>query len=155
MKKVSKLMSIVFAAVLAVGMTCNTAFSSPANFKYAVVDVQQVVAASKQVKALKEEQNAKMRELSQFIQNANKQLQAETDATKKAALETKLNKELNTKKDAMEKNYAAKLKKIDDSIAATIAQKAKAGGYDLVLAKGIVLYSTGTDITKEVITAVK
>ena len=92
MKKVSKLMSIVFAAVLAIGIANNSAFSSPANFKYAVVDVQQVVAASKQVQALKTEQNAKMRELSQFIQNANKQLQAETDATKKAALETKLNK---------------------------------------------------------------
>ncbi len=155
MKKVSKLMSIVFAAVLAIGIANNSAFSSPANFKYAVVDVQQVVVASKQVQALKTEQNAKMRELSQFIQNANKQLQAETDATKKAALETKLNKELNTKKEAIDKNYAAKLKKIDADIAAAIAQKAKAGGYDLVVAKGIVLYSTGTDITKEVITIVK
>ena len=62
---------------------------------------------------------------------------------------------MNTKKEAIDKNYAAKLKKIDADIAAAIAQKAKAGGYDLVVAKGIVLYSTGTDITKEVIKIVK
>lgn len=155
MRKVSKLMSIAMAAVLTIGLANNAAISSPANFKYAIVDVQKVVESSKQVQALKTEQNKKMRELSEFVQNANKQLQAEPDANKKKALETKLNNELNTKKAAIEKSYADKLKKIDANITAAIAQKAKQSGYDLVVAKGVVLYSTGTDITSEVISAVK
>ena len=70
------------------------AISSPNNFTYAVVDVPQVVAASKQVNALKAEQATKLRELSQFVQTANKQLQAEPDETKKKALEQQLNKQL-------------------------------------------------------------
>lgn len=155
MRKVSKLMTVALAAVLTVGAANNAAISSPANFKYAVVDVQKVVESSKQVQALRTEQNTKMRELSEFVQKANKQLQAETDATKKKALETKLNKELNTKKANNDKAYAEKLKKIDADINAVIAQKAKLGGYDLVVAKGVVLYSTGTDITAEVVSAVK
>ena len=82
MKKVSKLMTVVCSAVMLIGAANNFAMSSPNNFTYAVVDVPQVVAASKQVNALKAEQATKLRELSQFVQTANKQLQAEPDATK-------------------------------------------------------------------------
>ena len=155
MKKVSKLMTIVIAAVLAIGTTNCAAMSSPANFKYAVVDVQKVVSASTQVSALKNQQNQKMRELSKFVQDANKKLAAESNAQKKQALEASLNKEFEAKKVAIEKDYAAKLSAIDKNITAIISQKAKQKGYDLVLAKGIVLYSTGVDITDEVIQSVK
>lgn len=142
------------AAVAVVFSIQNAAFS--ADLKYAVVDVPQVVAASKQVNNLKNQQNVKIQELANFVQNAQKQLQAEKNADKKKALETKLNKELNAKKAAMDKNYAAQLAGIDKNISAVIAQQAKAKGYDLVLAKGVVLYSTqGTDITNDVIKVVK
>ncbi|MGN0005993.1 MAG: OmpH family outer membrane protein [Candidatus Gastranaerophilaceae bacterium] len=153
MKKFSKIMTSL-AAVAVVFSMQNAAFS--ADLKYAVVDVPQVVAASKQVNNLKNQQNVKIQELANFVQNAQKQLQAEKNADKKKALETKLNKELNDKKVAMEKNYAAQLAGIDKNISAVIAQQAKAKGYDLVLAKGVVLYSTqGTDITNDVIKVVK
>ena len=153
MKKFSKIMTSL-AAVAVVFSMQNAAFS--ADLKYAVVDVPQVVAASKQVNNLKNQQNVKIQELANFVQNAQKQLQAEKNADKKKALETKLNKELNAKKAAMDKNYAAQLAGIDKNISAVIAQQAKAKGYDLVLAKGVVLYSTqGTDITNDVIKVVK
>ncbi len=156
MKKVSKLMTVVCSAVMLIGAANNFAMSSPNNFTYAVVDVPQVVAASKQVNALKAEQATKLRELSQFVQTANKQLQAEPDATKKKALEQKLNKQLQDKKVAVDKNYAAKLEAIDKSISGAIAKEAKAKGLDIVLAKGVVLYGTaGTDITADIIKAVK
>lgn len=156
MKKVSKLMTVVCSAVMLIGAANNFALSSPNNFTYAVVDVPQVVAASKQVNALKAEQATKLRELSQFVQTANKQLQAEPDATKKKALEQKLNKQLQDKKAAVDKNYAAKLEAIDKSISGAIAKEAKAKGLDIVLAKGVVLYGTaGTDITADIIKAVK
>lgn len=153
MKKFSKIMTSL-AAVAVVFSMQNAAFS--ADLKYAVVDVPQVVAASKQVNTLKNQQNAKIQELTVFVQNAQKQLQAEKNADKRKALEEKLNKELNAKKTAMDKSYAAQLAGIDKNISAVIAQQAKTKGFDLVLAKGVVLYSTqGTDITGDVIKAVK
>ena len=156
MKKVSKLMTVVCSAVMLIGAANNFAMSSPNNFTYAVVDVPQVVAASKQANALKAEQATKLRELSQFVQTANKQLQAEPDETKKKALEQQLNKQLQDKKAAVDKNYAAKLEAIDKSISGVIAKKAKEKGLDIVLAKGVVLYGTaGTDITADIIKAVK
>ena len=156
MKKVSKLMTVVCSAVMLIGAANNFAMSSPNNFTYAVVDVPQVVAASKQVNALKAEQATKLRELSQFVQTANKQLQAEPNETKKKALEQQLNKQLQDKKAAVDKNYAAKLEAIDKSISGAIAKEAKAKGLDIVLAKGVVLYGTaGTDITADIIKAVK
>lgn len=156
MKKSSKILTIAFAAIMAIGAGSNAVVQA-ADFKYAVVDVPKVVASSKQVAALKNEQNTKMRELSQFVQNANKQLQAETNATKKQALEKKLNSEFASKKEAVEKNYASKLEAIDKNISNVIAQKAKAKGFDLVLAKGVVLYTgaSATDITNEVMQSVK
>lgn len=156
MKILSKLFTVIFIAVLSFFSTANTAISAPNNFTYAIVDVPRVVASSKQVAALQNEQTAKLRELSQFVQTANKKLQDEKDAQKKAALEKKFNNELAIKKAAIEKNYAAKLEAIDKNISNIIIQKAKAKGFDLVLAKSVVLYSgTGVDITNEVMQAVK
>ena len=73
---------------------------------------------------------------------------------KKKELEAKYSKELQSKKEKMEKEYVSKLSAIDDSISNTVKEQAKVGKYDLVLAKGVVLVG-GDDITKEVIKAVK
>jgi len=96
-----------------------------------------------------------MRELSEFVQKANKQLTETTDQKKKEELEKKLNKELSAKRTSMEKSYAAKLEEIDKNISGVIANVAKQKGYEFVLAKGVVLYGTGTDITNDVIKLVK
>ena len=148
-----KILALTVCA-FAIGFSVNNFAMSDVPSKIAVVDVQSVVNSSSQVQSLKKEQEAKAKELVSFIEKARKDVAAETDVKKKQALESKYNKELNTKKAAMDKNYAAKLTAIDNTITAKIAEQAKTGGYDIVLAKGIVLYG-GTDITDAIKKAVK
>lgn len=158
MKKVSKLMTIAMAAVLAIG-SANVATAAVANsnttFKYAVVDVPRVVENSQQVANLKKQRQEQERLFSKSLQDAQKKLQSETNADKKKALEVQLTKNLNAQRDKMNKDYAQKLQAIDKNISDVIAQQAKANGYKLVVAKGVVLYSEGTDITNDVMKAVK
>ena len=137
-----------------VGLTIGNFAMSDVPSKIAVVDVQQVVNSSSQVQALKKEHQAKTKDLIAFVEKARKDVAATTDTKKKQALEEKYNKELSAKKAAMDKNYASKLADIDTVISNKIAEQAKAGNYDIVLAKGVVLYG-GSDITDAVKKAVK
>lgn len=141
-------------AAFAIGLSINNFAMSDVTSKIAVVDVPQVVNSSSQVQALKKEQQAKAKEIVAFIEKARKDVAATTDVKKKQALEEKYNKELQTKRAAIDKNYATKLEAIDKSISAQIAAQAKTANYDVVLAKGVVLYG-GTDITEAVKKAVK
>lgn len=147
---------LVALTSFAIGMSfSNYAISDvPATFKVAVVDVQTVVANSAQVKALKEEQKKKGQELAKFVENAKSNIDKEKDDKKKKALEEKYTKDFQAKREAVAKNYENKLLAIDKNISSVINSKAKANGYDLVLAKGAVL-SGGTDITDEISKAVK
>ena len=96
----------------------------------------------------------KFQDLNTFVKNANAAVNKEKDAAKKKALQDKYNKEYNTKRAAIQKDYAAKLSSIDKNISSVIAAKAKQDNYNLVLAKGVVL-SGGTDITAEVTKLIK
>ena len=138
----------------AAGIAFSNYAMSDVPSKIAVVDVQAVVNSSSQVQALKKEQQAKTKEIVSFVEKARKDVAAVTDVKKKQALEEKYNKELNTKKTAMDKNYSDKLTAIDATISRQIENQAKLGGYDIVLAKGVVLYG-GSDITEAVKKAVK
>ena len=68
MKNNIKFLTVALAAFV-IGLSAgNYAISDvPANFKVAIVDVQKVVANSSQVKALKDEQSKKSKELAKFI----------------------------------------------------------------------------------------
>ncbi len=155
MKNNLKILTISLIA-FGIGLTAgNYAVSDvPSNFKVAVVDVQQVVASSPQVKALKEEQKRKGQEITKFIETAKTALDKEKDAAKRKALEQKYNKEFNAKRDAIAKDYETKLLAIDKNISTIIDTNAKNNGYNLVLAKGAVL-SGGVDITSQIVKAVK
>ena len=139
-----------------IGMSVNNFAISdvPANYKVAVVDVQKVVAASPQVKTLRTEREKKVQDLNAFLKTANEAINKEKDATKKKALQEKYTKEYNTKRAAMQKDYASKLSAIDKNITAVITNKAKQDNYNLVLSKGMVL-SGGTDITAEIAKLIK
>lgn len=146
----------VGAFAFVIGMSVNNiAFSDTAcNCKIGVVDISKVVSASTQVVNMKKEQQAKAQEIVTFVEKARKDVAAAKDEKTKKSLEEKYNKELTAKKEKMDKDYAAKLKNIDDTISKTVEAQAKAGGFKVVLAKGVVLYG-GEDITDAVIKAVK
>lgn len=146
--------AVLGVAAFVIGMSVQHFALSDVPSKIAVVDVQKVVASSSQVKALKKERQTKISELIKFAEKAQKDVVAVTDVKKKQSLEEKYNKELISKREKLDKDYASKLAAIDKSISDKIVVEAKNGGYDIVLAKGVVLYG-GTDITNNVIKAVK
>lgn len=145
---------VLGVAAFVIGMSVQQFAMSDVPSKVAIVDVQQVVASSAQVKNLKKEQQTKASEIIKYIEKARKDVASVSDEKKKKALEDKYNKELIAKRDKLEKDYAAKLSAIDKSISATIATEAKNNNYDLVLAKGVVLYG-GDDITANIIKVIK
>ena len=120
----------------------------------AVVDLQVEVAASVQVKAFKEEQVAKSRELNQWLQKVQAEVKAEEDKTKQEALLKQYNAEFTQKKAEIMQHYQAKLKVVSDNISQTVAEEAEKKGYQLVLAKNLVVCG-GVDITEEIAKIVK
>ena len=130
------------------GLISNVSFATEVAF----VDVQKVVYSSSAVKALKKEQEAKAKELLVFVEKARKDVAATKDEKKKLNLEVKYNKEYLSKREKIEKDYSEKLLNIEKGITKTIEEQAKKLGYDMVIAKGTVLYG-GNDITEYIIKA--
>lgn len=115
----------------------------------AVVDLQQIVSNSSQVKQLKAEHSKKMDELNKIIINARGEISNETDENKILQLEEKYTKEFNSKKETLERDYNTKLSKIEKNIKDEISKKAQNDKYDYVFAKSVLLYG-GKDITNEI-----
>lgn len=153
--KTTKLLALL-AIAFTLGLSANNFASSkvPANFNVAVVDIQKVVASTPQVEALKIEQKNKLSNLAKFVEDARTNLTKEKNEVKRKTLEDKYNKELNIKKNEIDKEYSQKLSDIDKNITEIVKTKATKEGYDLVLAKSVVLIG-GTDITAEIIKELK
>lgn len=156
MNQNAKIFTLVLGAFIAGSAINNVAISAASLpvFKIAVVDVQKVVSNSAQVAQLKESQKAKLQDLSAFVKRAKAEVDATKDATQKKALEDKYNKELNDRKNKIDKEYAESLSNIDNNISDVVTTTAKNQNYNIVLAKGVVLFG-GDDITNEIAKAVK
>lgn len=151
----NKKILLVGAVAFLMGLSVNYAFCDiPLTFNMAVVDVQTVVSSSSQVKALKNEQTIKNKEMIKFVTNARKEVAKVADKKKRKALEDKYNAQLNTMKKTMEDSYKKRLAALDNGIKNAVEKTAQAGGYSAVFAKGAVLYG-GDDITNEIVNAVK
>lgn len=148
MKKFLLVLSILTSMVTA------SAFAVPEAQKIAVVDIQKIVAASSQVKALKASQEAKNKELTAFIKKAQEDVNKQTDAAKKKSLAQSYEKQLVSKREANLKDYTAKLKAADANITAQIGKKATELGYTMVIPKSSVVFG-GDDITDTVLKVIK
>ena len=140
--------SFIILALLAT--TC----SAFADSKIAVVDLQELVSNSTQVKQLKQEHNKKISELAKIIVNARGEIANEKDPAKVLLIEDKYMKEFNTKKEVLEKDYNNRLSVIEKNIKDEITKKAQKDGYDYVFAKSVVLHG-GKDITSELVGNIK
>lgn len=155
--KLSKV--LVTTALIAAFSACNMANASDLakdakGFKVALVDIPLVVQKSPQIVALRTERQNKLNDLETFVVNARKDVAAQKTDEAKKALEDKYNKELNERKDAIDKDFAKKLTSIDSDITTLIRIKARKLGYDLTLVKGSVI-DGGVDITNEIIKSLK
>lgn len=152
--KTSKFLTI--AAITLALSTTNFAMAKGASsdFRVATVDLQKIVESSPAINSLKMDRKNKIESLTAFVEKARTDVNKETNATKKKALEDKYNKELNERKSVIDKEYAQKLTEIDKNVTALIKTKAKELGYDLTLTKSIVL-DGGDDITAEILKGLK
>lgn len=112
------------------------------------------MAASSQVKALKASQDAKNKELTAFIKNAQADVNKQTDTKKKKSLAESYEKQLKQKREANVKEYTTKLKAADANITAQIGKKATELGYTMVLPKSAVVWG-GDDITDTILKVIK
>ncbi len=149
-----KLKKIITLSIVTLFMFTVAVIAAPTTPKIAVVDIQKVVGASSQVKALRNSQEAKNKELARFIKNAQADINKQTDANKKKSLAAQYEKQLKTKREANLKEYSAKLKAADANITAAIGKKATEMGYTIVLPKSAVVYG-GDDITAEIMKVIK
>lgn len=139
-----------------IALTCVLMFSqvSFAECNIAVVDLQKVVDNSAQVKTLKNEHTAKIKELNGIITKAQEEIAKQTDTKKIVEIQDKYTNQFNNKKSEIDKIYSSKLANIEAQIKSEIEKKAKADGYDFVFAKSVALYG-GKDITSEISGMVK
>lgn len=145
-----KRMILAIAIVLGLA-SINTAF---AESKIAVVDVQAVVSKSAQVQALKKEQQTKIQDLEKWLKTAQTDVEKQKTQEGKEKLLKKYNTEFAKKKEAIAKDYQARLQAVDKSITETISATARAKGYNMVISKGVVVFG-GDDITADVAKVVK
>lgn len=151
MKKYLNILAII--AAFSIGLGFNNLAMSDVPSKIAVVDVNKVVSTSSQVMALKKEQQLKTEDLQKWIKTAQADVEKQSTKEGKEKL-AKYDTELKKKQSAIQKSYTDKLQVIDKNISKLIADEAKAKGYDIVLAKNVVLYG-GDDITGTIAKAVK
>ena len=129
----TKKISFLFVCLMAfaLGYSINNIAISDTAPKIAVVDVQQIVANSSQVKQLKADQEKKLGEMQKTIQQAQAEISKEKDPAKITALEEKYRNQINDQKVALDKDYNDKLTKIDSEIRTAVVEKAKSLNYNL------------------------
>lgn len=146
--------TLLIAGAFILGLGFNTIAMSDVPSKIAVVDVNRVVSNSSQVMALKKEQNLKNEELQKWLNTARADVEKQKTQEGKEKLAKKYDSDFQKKQQAIQKDYTDRLQSIDKDISGVIAKTAKDKGYDVVLAKGVVLYG-GEDITNTISKLIK
>lgn len=140
--------------VFFVGYNMNDVAVSFPKYKVAVIDVPEILTHSSEIQALKRSQDKEIEELNILISKAQNELLNEHDRTKLIQKEAAYRKQIETKKQNMDKEYNTKVAKINGDIKALVSKEAKKSNYNLVLPVGMVI-SGGEDITENIIKKMK
>ena len=128
----------------------KSATKSPAQIpSFGVVDVQWLVSHIKEVQILRQEHQANLVALQQWVKAANAEIAAQNMPEDKNSLTQKYQLELNQKQQAMQQNHLQKVKAVDANLSKLIADVAKKENLDYVFAKGTLVFG-GQDITQKV-----
>lgn len=148
---IKNILGYVLAAVIAVALCCGLCCKKGA--KVAVVDVQKVVSQSRPVAELRQDMQSQMAALQDWVNKSNAEIDGEKSKEKKDALTKARQEELLQKQQLIQKDYAEKLKQLDESLTKIIEKTAKEEGFSVTLVKSSVA-AGGTDITDKVIAKV-
>jgi len=146
--------SLAVAFILGFGTNSFAVGDTAFKFKVAYVDTNIIFAKSSSLQSLKKEQENKIKELERWLSSVDNEVLRQPDSETRQKLSKQYNDEFEMKKNLIRKEYGKKLKAIDDEISAVIEEKAKEGGYSLVLSKSVVLYG-GDDITEQIAALIK
>ena len=128
----------------------KSATKSPAQIpSFGVVDVQWLVDHIKEVQILRQEHQANLAALQQWVKAANAEIAAQNMPEDKNSLSQKYQLELNQKQQAMQQNHLQKVQAVDANLSKLIADVAKKENLDYVFAKGTLVFG-GLDITQKV-----
>ena len=139
----------------------KSATKSPAQIpSFGVVDVQWLVSHIKEVQILRQEHQANLVALQQWVKAANAEIAAQNMPEDKNSLTQKYQLELNQKQQAMQQNHLQKVQAVDanlskliadvaKNLSKLIADVAKQEKLDYVFAKGTLVFG-GQDITQKV-----
>ncbi len=153
-KKILATFIVIGAFVCGYSINSIAVSNTTPEYKIAVVDIQQIVANSKEITALKLDQQKQMQNMQSTIDKAKAEISKEKDPAKIAQLEDKYRNEINKQKLALDESYNEKLKAIDSKIKTAVVEKARSMHYNLVLPKNTVLFG-GDDITDQVAGIIK
>ena len=120
----------------------------------AVVDLERVVMASKDVASLRAERDNQMQDLQKMADDANSKINAEKKDDEKKKLSEKYLAEINSKKEAYDQAYATAIQASDKKISDIINAVAQKEGLNVVINKSY-LINGGVDITDSVIEQVR
>ena len=150
------LATLIVISVFIAGYSINSIAISNTTpeYKIAVVDIATILKNSKEINALKLEQEKQMQNMQATIDKAKAEISKEQDPAKIAQLEEKYRNEINKQKLALDTSYNNKLTAIDNKIKTAVVEKARSMNYNMVLPKNTVLFG-GDDITEQVATIIK
>ena len=153
-KKILATAAVITAFAIGYSINSIAVSNTAPEYKIAVVDIQQIVANSSEIKSLKLDQEKQMQNMQSTIEKARTEISKEKDPAKISQLEYKYRNEINKQKQALDASYNDKLKAIDSKIKTAVVEKARSMHYNLVLPKNTVLFG-GDDITDQVATIIK
>ena len=145
-------LTAVAASIVSAFVTYKAMGTSSA--KIAVIDINRVVLASKEINAFTQEFNNNSKILQKMLADADAKIKAEKNEAKKKKMTEQYSKEISAKRDEYRKIYNTNVRAAEAKLNDIINAVAEKEGLDIVINKSNVMKG-GTDITDAVVEQVR